>query len=92
MKVRLLKKLRKEIYSKLVIYRNPSKFIIPWTYLSVTFNGYLYKTDREYGYYNNRVFKFLLKELEHIVLRDYINIKNIRNEFRTNQREIRRSI
>lgn len=72
MKVKLLKKLRKKIRSNLLIRRNNSKITINWVYLSVTFKGMLYKTEVRHGAYNDAVFNALLKELEHIVLENYI--------------------
>ena len=75
MKVRLLKRLRKKIQNNLSVHRNSSKFTINWAYLSITFKGIYYQTGRRYGTYNDNVFRALQKELEHKVLRDYINIK-----------------
>lgn len=75
MKVRLLKKLRKEIHKNLSVHRNSSKFTMNWAYLSITFKGIYYRTGRRYRTYNNDIFIALQKELEHIVLKDYINIK-----------------
>lgn len=54
------------------IRRNSSKFTLNWAYLSVIFKGELYQTERRWGIYNDNVFKALLKELEHVVLKDYI--------------------
>ena len=72
MKVKLLKKLRKKINCNLSVIRNNSKFTLNWTYLAIEFRGEYYKTERQWGTYNNNVFKVLLRELEHIVLKDYI--------------------
>lgn len=77
MRVKLLKKLRKKIYCSVSVHRNNSKFTLNWTYLSVSFRGECYKTERQWGTYNDNVFKVLLKELEHVVLKDYI-VKNKR--------------
>nr|DAP07032.1 MAG TPA: hypothetical protein [Caudoviricetes sp.] len=41
------------------------------------FRGELYRTDRAWGVYNDNVFKVLHKELEHIVLKDYVIKKRI---------------
>lgn len=46
-------------------------------YLSIMFRGELYRTDRAWGVYNDNVFKVLHKELEHIVLKDYVIKKRI---------------
>lgn len=76
MRVKLLKRLRRKIYCNLSVHRNDSKFTINWTYLSVMFKGNVYKTERKYGKYDDNVFKTLLKELEYVVLKDYI-VNNI---------------
>ena len=72
MKVKLLKKLRRELKDKLQIHRNNSEFTLNWIYLSITLKGRIYKTERRYGNCNDSVYKVLLKRLERIVLRDYI--------------------
>lgn len=77
MRVKLLKKLRKKIRCNLSIVRNNSKFSINWTYLSVMINWELYRTDRAWGVYNENIFKVILRELEHIVLKDYVIKKRI---------------
>ena len=77
MKKKLLKKIRRKIRCNLSIVRNNSNFSINWTYLSIMFRGELYRTDRAWGVYNDNVFKVLHKELEHIVLKDYVIKKRI---------------
>ena len=72
MRVKLLRRLRKKIYDNLKIRRNNSKFTLNWAYLDIVFRGEYYKSERQWGTYNDNVFKVLLKELEHIVLKDYI--------------------
>lgn len=78
MKVKLLKKLRRKIRHNMFIVENKSKFTINWMYLSIRFKGRLYKTERRFGKCNGKVFKVLHKELEHIVLKDYV-IRNKEN-------------
>ena len=77
MRVNLLKKLRRKIHNDLLICRNDSKFTLNWVYLTITFKGCLYKTERKWGSITSSVLNTLRKELEHLVLEDYIIRKRI---------------
>lgn len=77
MKTKLLKKLRKKIRHNLFIVENKSEFTINWMYLSIRFKGCLYKTERRFGECGGKIFIVLHKELEHIVLKDYVIKKRI---------------
>ncbi len=72
MRVKLLKRLRRKIRHNMFIVENRSKFTINWMYLSIRFQGRLYKTERSFGECGGKVFIVLHKELEHIVLKDYV--------------------
>lgn len=71
MKVRLLKKLRKEIKKNLKIRKNDSEFTLNWVYLIT------YLKDKEYhwGTVTNEVLYKLFLELEHLALSGYIKDK-----------------
>lgn len=75
MKVRLLKKLRKEIKRNLKIRKNDSEFTLNWVYLITYLKGKEYHTEDHWGTVTNEVLYKLFLELEYLALSGYIKDK-----------------
>nr|DAU11076.1 MAG TPA: hypothetical protein [Caudoviricetes sp.] len=75
MKVRLLKKLRKEIKRNLKIRKNDSEFTLNWVYLITYLKDKEYHTEDHWGTVTNEVLYKLFLELEHLALSGYIKDK-----------------
>lgn len=75
MKVRLLKKLRKEIRRNLYVFKNTSEFTINHAQLTTHLKDIRYDSEEYWGTVTNEVLYKLFIELEHLALRGYIKDK-----------------
>lgn len=73
MKVRLLKKLRKEIKRNLYICKNDSKFTLNHIQLITYLKDRRYHTEEYWGTITTKVIDDLYFELEHLALRGFIH-------------------
>lgn len=73
MKVKLLKKLRKEIKRNLYICKNDSKFTLNHLHLITYLKDRRYRTEKYWGTITTKVIDDLYLELEHLALRGFIH-------------------
>lgn len=73
MKIRLLKKLRREIRRNLYVFKNESLFTLNHAYLKTWLKGVEYRTEEYWGTINMKVMINLYIELECLALKGYID-------------------